>query len=388
MSDSVHTARWISQIADEGWDLHLLPSIDYGLSHPDLYNIRIHHSFYGKKKNGGNNIKFSGIPVIDKSIASIGRGIYKKIKPDYRAYQLKRLIKKIRPDIIHSMEIQAGGYLTLDAYECIKNKFPPWIVTNWGSDIYLFGRLSEHSSKIQKVMAACDYYSCECHRDVKLAQRFDFKGKILPVLPNSGGLDFNKVLNLRHTGPVSTRRRIILKGYQNWSGRALVGLRAIERCADLLQNYEILIFSATPDVMIAAELFQKTTGIKTTIIPIRTPHADILKHHGQARIYIGLSISDALSTSAIEALAMGAFPIQSFTSCIDEWVDDGRTGILVPPDDPDVIENALRKALTDDDLVDNAAEINYQLAKERLDYISIKNKVIALYQSIAREKGF
>jgi hypothetical protein len=286
------------------------------------------------------------------------------------------------------MEIQAGGYLTLDAYECIKTKFPPWIVTNWGSDIYLFGRLSEHTSKIQKVMETCDYYSCECHRDVKLAQKFGFKGQVLPVLPNSGGLDFNKISNLRHPGPVSSRRRIILKGYQSWAGRALVGLRAIERCADLLQNYEIIIFSATPDVMIAAELFQKTTGIKTTIIPIGTPHIDILKQHGKARIYIGLSIGDAISTTAIEAIAMGAFPIQSLTSCLDEWIENGRTGMLVPPDDPDVIETALRKALTDDDLVDMASENNYQLAKERLDHISIKNKVIGLYQTIAKKKSF
>jgi len=66
MSDNVHTARWISQIADEGWDQHLFPSIDYGLSHQNLYNIRIHHSFYGRQEVCRNKIKFSGIPVIFK----------------------------------------------------------------------------------------------------------------------------------------------------------------------------------------------------------------------------------------------------------------------------------------------------------------------------------
>ena len=30
MADSVHTARWISQIDDQGWDIHLYPSIDCG----------------------------------------------------------------------------------------------------------------------------------------------------------------------------------------------------------------------------------------------------------------------------------------------------------------------------------------------------------------------
>ncbi len=64
------------------------------------------------------------------------------------------------------------------------------------------------------------------------------------------------------------------------------------------------------------------------IIPEFTSHHDILQKHGQARISIGLSIGDAISTSLLEAIVMGSFPIQSWTSCADEWIVDGKTGIL------------------------------------------------------------
>ena len=30
MSDTIHTARWIGQLAGLGWDVHLFPSIDTG----------------------------------------------------------------------------------------------------------------------------------------------------------------------------------------------------------------------------------------------------------------------------------------------------------------------------------------------------------------------
>ncbi|MBW1897870.1 MAG: glycosyl transferase family 1, partial [Deltaproteobacteria bacterium] len=103
----------------------------------------------------------------------------------------------------------------------------------------------------------------------------------------------------------------MLKGYQGWAGRALVGLRALERCADILAGYEIVIYSASKEVLIAAELFSKSTGVQTTIIPEGTPHHEVLKLHGKARISIGLSISDAISTSLLEAVVMGSFPIQS-----------------------------------------------------------------------------
>lgn len=387
MSDSIHTARWISQIADQGWDIHLFPSIDCGLSHPEMRKLNIYHSFYGKSKGIDRTIRLHGFPVFSEFVASGSIYVLKKIWSDYRVSQLKRMIAKIKPDIIHSMEIQAAGYLTLEAKKRFRGEFPPWIVTNWGSDIYLFGRLSEHESKIREVLAACDYYSCECQRDVYLAEAYGFKGRIFPVFPNTGGFDLKFVSQLRYPGLVSERRSIMLKGYQNWAGRALVGLRALERCTDLLKGYEVVIYSAPTEVLIAAELFQKSTGIQTIIIPKETSHHEILRRFGRARISIGLSISDAISTSLLEALVMGSFPIQSWTACADEWIEDGKTGILVPPEDPDVIEKAIRRALTDDDLVNRAAELNWKTAVERLDQSKLKPKAVELYNTVAKEKG-
>jgi hypothetical protein len=40
---------------------------------------------------------------------------------------------------------------------------------------------------------------------------------------------------------------------------------------------------------------------------------EILKLHGRPRISISLSISDAISRSVLEAMVMGAFPIQRMT---------------------------------------------------------------------------
>lgn len=382
MAESIHIARWISQISDQRWDIHLFPSIDYGRVHPELKNVTVYHSIYGRQKEKLSNIKFNGIPVISRGLAHIGRFIINELIPDYRSIQLWRVIKKLKPDIIHSIEIQNAGYLTLKVKKSFKGNFPPWIITNYGSDIYLFGRLKEHEEKIKEVLSQADFYSCESQRDIELAKLYGFKGKTLPVFPNTGGFDLKLISNLRQSGFVSERRIIMLKGYQGWAGRALVGLRAIERCADILKRYEIVMYGAAPEVLIAAELFEKSTNVPVKIIPQGATHEKILSYHGKARISIGLSISDAISTSFLEALAMGSFPIQSHTSTANEWIENGKTGILVPPDDPDIIETAIRRALSDDDLVNNAAEINYKTVKERLDENIIKPKVVEFYKSV------
>jgi glycosyltransferase involved in cell wall biosynthesis len=137
------------------------------------------------------------------------------------------------------------------------------------------------------------------------------------------------------------------------------------------------------DVIIASELFTQNTGIETLIIPLgSTSHNEILSYHGSARISIGLSITDAISTSLLEAMVMGSFPIQSDTSCANEWFKNGQMGILVKPEDPEDIESAIRKALVDDELVNKAAELNYNLLFERLEYGKIKNKVINAYKKL------
>lgn len=380
MANSIHSTRWINQLTDNGWDIHLFPVEDWGI-HPELKNLTVHNFLCSKPSGLDKSIRVIGSWPIPRT-SGIVRIFVKRFAPSLISRKLACIIRHIKPDIIHSLEIQHAGYLTLAAHSHFRGKFPKWIVANWGSDIFLFGRLLEHIEKIKAVLSTCDYYDCECTRDIELAQTFGFKGEFLPVLPNTGGFNIERMQQFRQSGPTSERRLIVLKGYQNWAGRALVGLRAIELCAPIIKGYSVAIYAATEDVKIAAELFNQSTDIPIEIIP-PSSHEDMLRLHGRARVSIGLSISDAASTSMLEAMVMGSFPIQSCTACADEWIKDGVTGLIVPPEDPEIIAASIIRALSNDALVDRAATLNLQVAHERLDYQSIQRQVIAIYKNIA-----
>lgn len=386
MANSVHTARWITQLNGQGWDIHIFPAEDAGF-HPDLKELSI-HEFLGYRPPGlDQSVKMINSWPFPRG-SGLAKRIVKRFKPTWmdRARRLAQTIHDLHPDVVHSLEFQRAGYLTLTARNHYGTTFPTWAVANWGSDIYLFGRLAEHAEKVKAVLAACDYYNCECQRDVKLARSYGFKGECLPVMPNAGGFNVERMRQYCQPGPTSARRLIVLKGYQNWAGRALNGLRAIELCADALQAYHVAVYLAGPEVAMAAELVSHSTNIPIEIIS-HCSHKDMLRLHGQARLSIGLSISDAISTSALEALTMGSFPIQSNTSCLDEWVQHGRNGLLVHPEDPEDIAMAIRRAVSDDEMVDGAAVINAQLAVERLDQSVIQPKVVAMYKKIAAQAG-
>ena len=384
-AESIHTVRWLNLLNAAGFDVHLFPSIDNGQMHTELENVHVYHSIYYGKQETGSGVRPHGISVPNLSLSYLCRDLVRKREPDYRVRQLIRLIRKIQPDIIHSLEFQAAGYLTLAAKQQYQGRFPTWIATNWGSDIFLFGRLAEHREKVRQILCECDYYSCECHRDVELAKAMGLQGKVLPVIPNTGGFDLDRVKTLNSGIPPSARRMILVKGYQGWAGRALVALTALSLCCDCLDGYEIGVYSAhTEDVRIASELLSASMGIPVKIIPAQS-HERMLMWFGKSRIYIGLSISDAISTSLLESMAMGAFPIQSNTSCADEWIADGIGGLIVPPEDPQMVAEAIRTALDSDTLVDDAARLNQQVVMERLDQRKIKDQVVQMYRDIYNE---
>lgn len=377
MIDSIHTARWIEQVLDQGWDLHLFASQD-GWLHPAFHDITV-HDLYGQRHAAQASLKAWPWPL------PRGRLIAKRLLAGeterWRQRALVRLIRRLKPDLVHSVEIQHAGYLALAARNEIGAGFPTWAVSNWGSDIYLFGQLREHRQRIRDVLRACDYYGCECERDVHLARRLGLEAPILPVVPNAGGFDLDRLDAMRSPTPPSARRTIVLKGYQGWAGRALFGLRAIEECADLLADYRIVLFSADEPVRLATQLLAGRTGLDIECLDA-VPHEEILRLHGQARVSIGLSISDAISTSLLEAMAMGAFPIQSDTSCASEWIEDGKTGFLVKPEAVDQIADRLRRALREDALVDEGQARNDVTVRTRLCRDVVRPQVLEGYRTM------
>jgi len=368
-ANSVHTARWIAQLSGQGWDLHLFSSFDVGGAHPALSSdVTVHGA------SGGNSLA-----------ARASRKARRLLFPGARLENLSRLIAELKPDIVHSLEMQHGAYLTLEAKARLGSPFPVWILTNWGSDIYHFGKFPEHASRIRAALASCDYYQCECQRDVRLARDFGFKGPVLPVIPNFGGFDLKQVRRLRSPLPPSKRRRIMLKGYQGWAGRALTGLAALEKCADALAGYELCVYVSEISAQVRA--LERRTGIRATIVPTGAAHEEMLRLHGGARVSIGLSITDSLSASFLEAVIMGSFPVQSDTGAAAEWIANGKTGLIVPPEDVEAVSLALRRALTDDAFVDAAAAANIAMAEEKLTSGTIAPIARGMYAFVVKESN-
>lgn len=372
-ADSVHVARYLQLLQGLDWDIHVFDSTLWGEPHPELPPVTLHTCVARADCSGARpGQAYEPLPF-PRSFAG-------------HADHLARAMDELAPDIVHSHEIQHAGALVRAARERSTTPCAPWLVTNWGSDILWWGRDPLYVPTIRAVLGSCDYYGAECHRDVALARVYGLRGAVIGVWPVAGGIDVEHAAKLRAPGPTSSRRTIAVKGAPGPIGQGEVALDALERCADLLAGWELCVYQLDPQLEDRYHDFAARNDLRLKVISSigarSSSHDELLAMHGRARVSLSLNRSDALSTSFVEALAMGSFPVQSSSSCGGEITPPGRGASFVPATDLDAVSAALRRALTDDDLVDAAAGINSRACVEHLDRRRTRARVIDAYERI------
>ena len=373
MLDSVHFARWLKQFKEQDIDFFIFASKKYRRANPMLITLlsEVHTAKYMFATYRTFNL-LSG--YLDFFTFELARKFF---SIDLRSKILNRILKKGKFDFVHALEMQGAGYLVSsvnrELYATTKV-----IITNWGSDIYFFKNEPSHKSLIERTLSYADFYSAECVRDYKLARDLGFIGVDLPCIPNAGGFDVNGML---FDFPIpSKRNQIFIKGYGNTFGRAEIVVKLMPYLVKKFPQFHFHFYSVTEDIQMLLNELPKEIVSKVRITTTRNKlsHYEMISEFGKSRIYIGCSESDGISTSFLESLLTGCYPIQSDTSCANEWVDRGAVASIVPLDAA-VLLSEIERAIVSDDLVDQAAVMNSKVSNDYLGFKIIQEQALKFY---------
>jgi len=316
----MHSQRWVQYFAQQGHEVHLIT--------------------YDPMNNPIDG-------VIEHVIPSWGKNIFVSFWP--RQVAINKIIRKIKPDLVHAHFIAKYGFHLpfLGNY--------PKIVTAWGDDVLILPR----SSKIinfftRHVLRSVDLIYAVSN-DIRNHIINDFEipeGKVhylpfgvdtdlfFPKAPLHDNQDIIVVFSNRRFFPVYDISTLI-------NGFAVAyaldkRLRLILKMdgPDEKKYREQVISLGLSDII----LFKKKTSCSNIA------YADIPDDYRNADIYITTSLSDGTPVSLLEAMASGLACIATSVGGIPEWIEDKKTGLLITPGSPQETANAILMLASDPSL--------------------------------------
>jgi len=372
MLDSIHLYRWLSQFRESQIDFLIFPSKKHKHIHTGTQELIQAQS---EANYSLATFQFSGNfhGYLDYVFFHV---ISRFVKLNLRSLFLRRVLDKQIFTYVHALEIQGAGYLFDEAARGL-DRSQRLILTNWGSDIYFYQDHPEHQQRIRSVLELADYYSAECHRDYELARKFGFRGVDLPCIPNAGGF-----LTLDHldSTKASERNNVAAKAYGGQFGRGDIVIESIRSALNTVSHFTAFLYSVTDDllqeVIDLTEQFPGRVEFSSRKNPLSQSEMHVL--FKRSRIYLGVSRSDGISTSFLEALNFGCYPIQTDTSCAGDWKKLGAVASIVPQN-VSIVADELIRSLTDDELVDSAQEQNMEVAKQHLSFEKVRTIATTFY---------
>lgn len=367
-----HFFQWVNQLKASGYEVYWFDVTDGG---PKSEKIEWVTQIKGWKLKW--NFPFRS--AIKKNFPKLYSFI-QKYNENNVSKTFQKTFDSIQPDIVHCFEMQLAG---LPVLPILETNNTPLIYSSWGSDVFYYKELGVSNSELQRFYKRANYLITDCKRDCQIAKDNGYTNQFLGVFPGNGGLKID-------TAKIETfdkRPLILIKGYDDGVGKASKVLEALELVSkDLLLNKHIVIYSADDNLQQQIKDSKVLSKLSITMYSRHTfiQNKKLLAIMGQSCIHVANSISDGMPNALLEAMSMGAFPIQSNPGNVtEEVITQNKNGCLINnPLDVIEIANHIKQALQNQDLRQEAQYFNVNFIKENYNRVNLQPQIETLYKTV------
>jgi len=124
------------------------------------------------------------------------------------------------------------------------------------------------------------------------------------------------------------------------------------------------------------------------------PHGVVIDHYRQADAFVlGCEVApngdrDGIPNVLLESMAVGVPVVATAVSAIPELVEDGRTGLLVPPKDPAGLADAVERVITDASLRSRLIPAARRQVQRHFDNRKLIEQLVDIYRRQVPELQF
>ena len=359
--ESIHAERWMRYFADAGHDIHLITS-----DKPSqiIKNVKV------------NPLKRFGphFPIISHLVNSIAK-----------EFQFRKLIRTLKPDIIHAHYIMRATLLGA------VSGFHPFVVTVWGSDILIAPKESKISRYIAKyVLRKADLITCDGENVKKAMIKLGVNSSKIKII--YFGVDTEKFIR----GPKDEELKNKLEISDS---PIIISLRRLEPLYDVETLIRCIpfVFKEVPQAkFIIAGKGSEETKLKALAKSLKIlesirfvgwiPHNELPQYIASADIYVSTALSDAgLAVSTAEAMASELPVIITDFGDNRKWVKDGINGFIIPLRDPEVLAQKIIYLLQNESERKKLGKANRQIIEEKNNWEKEMGKMEKLYQELIKK---
>lgn len=347
---SPHTQRLVNFFAERGHRVHLF-DFDRAGETPNLNKVILHRP----------NLHVTGVNLFSGTLAA-----------------LRRVIDQVKPDILHGHYVTHWGWLGACA------GFRPYVLTAWGSDIFVhpqqsalnrrFNRFSLRRASLITADSQDLLKAASALRGVSPNNEVDITND-LQLIPF--GIDFDTYHEGYDTSELKkllriTDEKVVLSPRQfkpNSNIKTLIHaipevLKEVPATIFLLKTY--LTASSPYETEIRNLVDELGIGDNIRFIS-DVPSEQMPALYNLADIMVTLTSTDGSACSMLEAMACKTPVIASDIPSTKEWIQDGANGRLVDPHNTCQVKTALVSLLKDPEARKTMADAAYDVVNKSGD---------------------
>lgn len=353
--DGIHTQSWLAYFVARGHDVHAVSY--YPPARPPegvtVHALRPAAASGGRPANGARPGPASRlVPPGLQRLTNLLR---------YRRAGLRRTIDEIDPDVLHAHYLVEHGFYATSA------NVHPFVVSAWGSDVLVDAAHSTLNRAIARFTLR--------HASLATANNRHMAREMVLKL----GIDRAAVQHI----VLGVPREYIASATRaaedaNEAAPTIISSRSLDsplyNIDSLIRAMKIvhqrlpsanLVIAGEGRLRSQLESLAGSLDLQNTVRFVGQLSQDALRQtFVEADVFVSVPSSDGTSVALLQAMAVGTFPIVSDIPSQEELVEQGTTGLRVPPQDPAAIAEACVRAIEDRELRRTAAERNRTFVEE------------------------
>jgi len=357
--NSSHTIKWATSLAKQGLEIVVFGFTD-----------NLQQSAYANYPN---------IKVVTNHQSVSRKGSFAKLHYLKALPTVRKLIKELKPDIVHAH--YATSYGLLGAL----SGFKPYIISLWGSDIFIFPKKSFlHKAMLKfNLRRACKVLSTS---QMMAKEAGLYTDKPIEVTPF--GVDL-QAFSPRQTASLFSPNDIVIgtiKALEKPYGIEYL-IQAFKLLNDKQPNLPLkllIVGSGSLETDLKALVASLLLNDKTVFTGYAPPQ-DVPLYQNMLSVYVAVSISESFGVAVLEASACAKPVVVSNVGGLPEVVEDEVTGIIVPPKDIQATAAALERLILDPQLATKMGNAGRERVKRLYSWDNNVNQMIEIYKDLINE---